>query len=424
MSRDGVTMSRFGSLNKWSIIHGVSANGDDVYMWINTEMKNVGHYAANGTLTVSDEWLKSFFANNLTWVQGKDMPAHEEGIHGVYDQRFNNFIFTVRGRRVASQTWLPGTVFATIGELVFYQSSVWSTFEQTGELFLVKFASTNITPVAVYHLPTVVSTLTGTTVLTITTAVPHLLVTGDQVKLRGIAGLSTDINEVFHTVTRLSAVVFTITVSALTNSYIASSGSIVEVNPKYWTLILHTNNAYYNEYTVLFNGFKAGFITFASFLPRIYNRWANTFLSPRPISPVSKVYRHNFGDYLRWYLDGGVSQDVPGYLEGVVNKFDDQTKWFVTMGIDSEVVPDGVTMNTKTQESYLLSADFEEYEGSWYSPIKEDSTVTAGNPTGLNDTNTSLLFGKYLKVRFSFAVDTYQKLSNFIVNFDPSRIFK
>ncbi len=428
MNRDGVTLSRFGSLNKWAIIHGVTANGDDVYMWINTEMKNVGHYAADGTLTLSDEWMKSFFANNLTWVEGKDMPAHEEGICGVYNQRFNDFIWTVRGRRDTENTYSAAVNYSSIGDLVYYRPATFSTFEETGELFLVKFASgpatVVVTPVAVYPLPNVVSTLTGTTVLTITTASPHLLVTGDQVKFRDIDGLSTDINETFHTVTVTGASTFTITVSALTNSYTASSGSIVEVNPKYWTFIPHTNNQYYNEYTVVFNGFKYGFTTTASFLPRIYNQWRNGFLSPRPISPVSKVYEHNQGDYLTWYLDSSVAQEEEGYIEAVINKYEDQSKWYGPIGVDSEIVPERIDFATRNHVSYLEDTEFEEFEESFFSPIKGDSTVTADNPTGLNDLDTSLLWGKYMKAKFVFAVGVYQKLSSFVVNFQISNLVK
>lgn len=329
MSRDGVTLSRFGSLHKWGIIHGVSPNGDDVYMWLNTENKVLCHYGLNGTLTVSDKGVKSFFANNLTWLKGKDSPAAGEGICGVYDQRYNNFIWSVRGKM--NMNYWSATAIYQPGARVFFSSDPFSVF---GDVYQASNLNT---------------------------------------------GLQPDISSV-------------------------------------WTKI-EDNGAYSNAYTIIYSGFKTGVICFASFVPKIYHKWQNTFLTPRYISPQSQLYLHNKGNYLTWYEYSGDNYKLQeqGYLTGIVNKFPEQTKWFETFGIDSSVVPERINLQTKNHISFLLNSEFEQYEDSWFSPIKEDSTIS-----GVNDGNTSLLWGKWLKVTFRFAVDTYQQLSNIVCNFQIS----
>lgn len=335
MSRDGVTMSRFGSLHKWSVVKGVTRNGDDVYMWINSELKNVSHYSSNGTLTVSDEGVKSFFANNLTWINGKDSPADLEGIHGVYDQRYNNFIFTVRGKNTSIDEWDPLTFYGAAGIKVYYSSD---PFNIIGDVY---------------------------------------------------------------------------------ESILTSTGSQPDLFPLLWKKLPNTNGAYFNQYTMVFNGYKNGFICSAAFAPKIYNKWQNTFLSPRYVSPEYKLYLHNKGTELTWYDYLGVSLQEKAYITGIINKHPELTKWPTAIGIDCDLQPDSMDFETKLHKSFLTTGEFEYFEDSWYSPVKEDSTTS-----GVNDGNTSLLWGKYLKAKFNFAVGVSQRLSNFIVTFEISRILK
>lgn len=430
MSRDGLTVTNYGSSHKWSVVKGRSIGGNDTLYWIDIFSKKVFRLASDGTLSLSDiKGMKSFFANNLQWVVGKDTPANGTGISSVWHDKFSQAIWTVRGHRITPLIWIHGAAFSittTIGDLFYYHpipipspAFVYSSFEQTGELFISKFTgSHNFDPVAVYPLPNVVSTLTGTTTLTITTASPHLLVSGDQVKFRSISGLSTDINETFLTVTVTGASAFTVTVAALTNAYVASSGSIVEVNPKYWTFVPHTDNNYYNEYTIVYNELKGGFTTFLTPKPLIYNQWTNSYLTPRPISIVSLIYEDNTGTELTWYDQPHATpqnQTERGYIEGVVNRSGEETFWAVALRVLSDIIPIRIEFFTKTQESYLDSSEIETFEDYHESCIKEDSTVTVTNPTGLNDSDTSLLYGRYLKVKTYFSVGVYQRLVSMIV---------
>lgn len=421
MSRDGVTVSRLGCKHKWAIIKGKSAGGNDTFYWINTEIKKALRFGYDGTVSIADvKGMQSFIANNVTWVNQYDTPADGQGISGFWDDRYANAGWTMRARRTTPYTYDATTNWTNIGRLVFYQPAVYSTFEKTGELFLLKFsngpATVVVTPVAVYPLPLVVSILTGTTVLTITTASAHKLVTGDQVMFTGLVGLSTDINRVFHAVTVTGATTFTITVSALINYYIASSGSITEVNAKYWEFIEHTNSDYYNEYTLLFNEFKNAFTTFASFLPKIYLKWTDTFLSPRPISPEDYVYQHDKGNYLSWYsIGGGDVQTERAHIEGVVNAIDDEVKWYKAIAVESAIVPKRIEFTNTNQKSYLDQAEFKTRLRNHFAPVKKDSTNT-----GINNGNTSAVYDNFLKVKTFFEVNVYQALKSITVKFTIS----
>lgn len=430
MSRDGKTITNYGTSHKWSVVKGRSLGGNDTLYWIDIFSKKVFRLASDGTISLSDiKGMKSFFANNLKWVVGKDTPADGTGISSGWHDRFSQALWTVRGHRYTPLIWVhEAPIFTTIGDLFYYHpipipspAFIYSTFEQTGELFISKFSgSHNIDPVAVYPLPNTVLTITGTTVLTITTTSPHLLVTGDQVKFRNISGLSTDINEAFISVTVTGASSFTVTVATLINSYVASSGSIVDVNPKYWAFIPHTDNNYYNEYTIVYNELKGGFTTFLTPNPKIYNQWMDSYLTPRPISHVSKIYEENTGTELIWYTENGISQTERGFIEGVVNMGNENTFWASAMRVLSDIVPIRFILKTQKQESYLDSSDMRSREDYFESTIKNDTTITTSNPIGLNSLRTSKLFGRWIKVKMYFEVGIYQRLVNIIVKIKTS----
>lgn len=328
MSRNGQTLTVLGSKNKWSIIKGKSAQGNDTFYWINTEMKKAIRFGYDGTVSIADiHGMTSFLANNLAWVDNKDTPADGQGICGVWDDRFAEVIWTVRGKRVINS--YDPTLTYIAGNVVSFVPSTFSTFEQTGDFFT---ANQNV-----------------------------------------------------------------------------SVGQSPLTNPTKWDIIPHINNQYYNEYTLVFNEYKNGFTSFYSFLPKIYLKWKDTYFSPKPISDTGRLYIHNLGAYCRWYDD---EQIVDGYIEGVANAMPDQVKWMAAMRVNSDVIPQRIDFSTFNQISFLTSGEFTSREFNFDSSIKRDSTST-----GINDGDTSALYGKYLKVRMSFLNNTYQKLYAIVVKF-------
>ncbi len=337
MSRDGVTISRLGSKHKWSVIKGKSQGGNDIFYWLNTEIKKALRFGYDGTVSIADvKGMQSFIANNVAWVNLKDTPADGEGICGFWDDRYADAGWTVRAKKP--------TLPAQWGDLSVYNAGA--------------------------------------------------IVTDDGADFSGL-----------QIVYQANGVV--------------PAGKKPNANSFYWTPFPLSTTTYYNYYTLIFNEFKNAFTTFASYLPKIYLKWTDTFLSPRPIAPEYKIYQHNKGNYLTWYLHNGVSQTEQGYIEGVINRDDESTKWMDSIAVDSEITPERFDFATKNHASFLTSSEFEMYEDSFFGPVKEDSTTT-----GINDGNTTLLFGKYMLAKMYFAVGVYQKLTNFIVKYTIGTPFK
>lgn len=345
MGQDGLTVSTIGSKHKWSIIKGKSTGGNDVFYWINTELKKVVRFGYDGTVSISDiKGLQSFFANNLTWVDDKDTPADGIGICGVWNDRYAEVIWSVRGIRDKAQ-W-DGITFYSAGDVVLDTPVTYSTFEQTGELY-----------------------------------------------------------------------------TALSPNF----GTAPPTNPLVWSLIPHTNNNYYNEYSIILNEFKNKFTTFHTPKPKIYLKWKDSFLTPRPVSDVSRIYKHDEGIYLTWYDDGVTSQTSQGYIEGVINGDGDDVKWYEALQVQSDLVPKRIELKTSNGLiSYLDDTEFETRENVHLAPIKEDSTVSVQNPLGLNNVNTSLLYGHWQKTKFIFDTATYQSLINIVCKYriSPRRFNK
>ncbi len=181
-----------------------------------------------------------------------------------------------------------------------------------------------------------------------------------------------------------------------------------------WDIVPRDDPEYYNNYTIIYNEYKDKFTTFASFMPNIYLKWKDTYLSPNPGTieagaDSGDVFQHNKGNYCSWY-DEGVEED--GFIEGVINEYPDEVKWPTAMRAQADIVPTRFEFTTYSQESFLTESEFETFERYHESAIKEDSTGT-----DINDGDTSLLYGNWLKCKMFFQVGVYQKLYNLIVKF-------
>jgi len=108
----------------------------------------------------------------------------------------------------------------------------------------------------------------------------------------------------------------------------------------------------------------------------------------------------------------------------VLNDNPNDKKSFNALELNSMLEPNSngnaLDLFTEQHRSYLLASDFEPDElhdimrASW---IKNDATITADNPSGLNDLDTSELFGEYLLLKFYFTPEVYNKLFAMTVSY-------
>lgn len=114
MNQKGLTVSKFGSSHKWSIIQGKNARGNDVLYGIDVENKCIWRYGYNGEDNLSEmQRIASFAKNNMQFLSSvingevvvKDTPAHLEGICSFANQKFREVGWTFRAWKSGVQEW-------------------------------------------------------------------------------------------------------------------------------------------------------------------------------------------------------------------------------------------------------------------------------------------------------------------------------
>lgn len=164
---------------------------------------------------------------------------------------------------------------------------------------------------------------------------------------------------------------------------------------------------------------------------------ATSLMSTVPIGePFTKIFFTNQGniyEITNYELVGGFAQitllepiDVDlvivnpelkicngddGYIEQPVNEMNGNVAKIISIQIDSDKKPFRVDFNNDVQKTYLYLLDrWKSLNGIFYSPVKNDSTNT-----GVNNQNTSSLFGRYVKIKITFQSAIVQKLHNFAI---------
>ena len=175
------------------------------------------------------------------------------------------------------------------------------------------------------------------------------------------------------------------------------------------------NDGTNKAFTLVYDEIKNGFVSFHSYTPNIYLPYNNTFFSPNP-GAQNTIFLHDGGSDYTFY-----NAATEPYIEVVMNLDPNLPKIFEAIQINSDLIPYASVIKptsfaTKQHVSYLDNADFDAREDFFYSSIKNDSTGS-----GLNDGDTSRLFGKWLKMKISLAsAGGSQKLLNAIVKFRSS----
>ncbi|MBP7189628.1 MAG: hypothetical protein KA998_00060 [Rickettsiaceae bacterium] len=412
MSRDGVTITNYGCSHKWSVIIGKSEGGNDTAYWIDSINRKSLRLAADGTATLSDiRGMKSFFANNLTWVKDKDNPVNGRGICGVWYDRKGEAIWTIKAKNELTSTFAFSIGYPE-GTVVFYKK---------GNYLIVKFSSAT-------GLFTLNETVTGGT-----SGATGTMQSTNDVETLAIGGTITGTFVVGETITGgtsgQSAVILSIEqVSAdpfqeIGDAYesLVTAGNFdrqPDICYNFWKKASDGKAA--NYYSIVYSEAKKGFTCFLTPKPNIYLKWQNTYLTPRPINPVSYVYEERIGTELTWYENSGISQTERGHIEGVVNNVQEGTVWFEALRVLSDIIPLKLLFKTQTEESYLDSNEMRSVEDYFESAIKNNSTFSSSNILSKNNMRTSRLKGRWMKVKMLFEVGVYQRLVNIIVKYSGS----
>lgn len=178
----------------------------------------------------------------------------------------------------------------------------------------------------------------------------------------------------------------------------------------YWNqLSVSTNPELFTLFTLVYDELKNGFISFHSYYSNIYMPFLNTFYSTKP-TDEKLVYVHDRGDEMNYY---GTANN--GNITSVMNYDLNLSKNFEAIQVVSGTNPYRVDFTTRDHVSFLTQAEFEELEDYFYAPVKNDSTGT-----GVNSGDTTRLWGRFLKIKFTFLGGAAQKLLNYVVKYRPN----
>jgi hypothetical protein len=356
LTNKGQQLSTFGATAKFAVVKGRTFSGDENLYWYNSQTKKIVRFGADGVRVLSDKGMMSFLMNNTTWHTDALFAISGEGINAGYNQRFYEAVFTFKA------------VDPTIAEFQTWTDINYSTYVQYPSGSLVKVSHQGDGTSFNYYSEFGVADrhISG---------VPHIYRKKNN---------NTD--------------------NGNSRPYFGATWS-----NNWEKLTPDTYPQYYKIFTLVYDEVKNGFTCFHTAWPNILATRGNTIYTSKP-DEQNKIYVHNTGNYNTFY-------DVQyyGHIEGVVNIDPNMSKTFSALQVVSDTTPDRLDFTTRDHVSFLTNTEFEELEDFYYAPIKNDSTIT-----GINSGDTSRLWGRYIKIKFRFAPNLFQKLINYVIKYRPN----
>lgn len=413
MSRDGTTVTNYGCSHKWSVIMGRNGSGMDIAFWVDRINNKFIKFDSNGTTPLTDiKGMRSFAANNMKWIKDVDRPAAGEGVHGVWNERKGEIIWTFKAYDKSISLYDNSDSYVQ-NRVIRYK---------TLNSIIIKYGNSS----GVF--------INGETITGGTSGSPHTIYSNNQTETIMVLGFSSALI-IGETITGGTSGV---TAKVLSVNYTledpfqeigifykslrttGNSGKDPSISYEYWEKIEEGVKS--NYYTIVYSEPSNGFHYFTTPTPNIYLRWTDGYLSANPIQPYPFLYEERVGDYLTWYKNAAIIQRARGYVDCIINKVSEHTSWFTALRILSDIIPKKVEFKTQTEESYLNEDEFRSVEDYFESPIKNNSKFSTDNVLSLNNLRTSRLKGRWISVRVYFEVGIYQRVVNMIVKFiDSSR---
>jgi hypothetical protein len=142
LGRNGANVTRYGCSHKWSIVKGVNPQGKPVMYWYSANERHLMRMGADGLSNISlsagfESFLNKYcLLNDISNIE--DTPTRFYGVHGVWNDLKKQYILTFRGIRKHT-TWAND---------VAYEKGEWVTigttfgFEGIPILFKCKIANT------------------------------------------------------------------------------------------------------------------------------------------------------------------------------------------------------------------------------------------------------------------------------------------
>ena len=96
LAAPGVELTSIGSSKKESVIKGKNPNGKDTLYWYNDRLQKLVRLAGDGVSVISDRGLSTYLINNGKFISQEFYPLSGRGVHGVWNDRYGEAIFTFK----------------------------------------------------------------------------------------------------------------------------------------------------------------------------------------------------------------------------------------------------------------------------------------------------------------------------------------
>lgn len=185
-----------------------------------------------------------------------------------------------------------------------------------------------------------------------------------------------------------------------------------------WKLIELDDTDYYNLFSLVYSEKEDRFKTLLTPHPLLYITYSNTYLTQSPIT--LGFYLNDIGLPGVWWDDGVNVLEADGYFTPVFNYAPDDMKQLENVQIRSTQSPFRVEITTENRQTYMTTNDGDFYaadELGYVAPIKNDSTITIDNPSGLNNIDTDSMYGRIVDpVKIFFEKRIIQKINSIILS--------
>ena len=425
LGRVPIDLSAYGCSHKWAIIKSQSAGGKDVAYWISVENKRVMRFGADGTVVLSDiKDMATYFDQNLDLLTYCNTPADDLGIHGFSWLMFKEVGWTIRAQRqnttsngttiLGYLTWATSTSYAVGDIIIVSGNTYYNSFEQMDVFYVCTVAHTSGSSTKpqtgvswetkwerkdstdtdyndYVQLYTIVFSEFNNSFTHRYSPKPKIYL---EYKDTILAPNPIDENGIYEYNKGDYAKWFcSTTATGITLTYTSGSATVTGAGATFLTYFL--NIGFNNKFYVIIGGVDYEILSVES----------DTSLTLRDAMTSS-------GTQADFNYKNCCSDDA--HIETVQNQPYEVIKWWASNRFDTEIVPERVEYTTEQHASYLVATDFRNKDLNFDAPIKNDSTVSADNPTGINSIRTSKLWGRWLKTKVYMQNGTYQRLHNFI----------
>jgi len=138
----GVELTSIGSEYKWSQLKGQTEGGKESFYWYNNRLKKIMRFGMDGVRSISEKGVITLLQKNTNWLLDKKYPLSGSGIHGVWNDKYGEAIFTFKAINPNIAAWVTSTSY-TAGTYVFITPS--STYLHASGLPYVYKAKINHT---------------------------------------------------------------------------------------------------------------------------------------------------------------------------------------------------------------------------------------------------------------------------------------